>query len=109
MIDCKECVEYAHMIHAKGDITVEEINKLAVDRHVLKGCGVISSIPTMCFSDAINIPMDIVCNGFSIKKTIIDVLNNYPPEQYIGDCIEDLAEDIKEAFAIKMRLKQGDI
>lgn len=39
MIDCKECVEYAHMVLARGEITVEDVSKLALDRHILKGCG----------------------------------------------------------------------
>lgn len=38
MIDCKECVEYAHMVLARGEIKVEDIAKLALDRHILKGC-----------------------------------------------------------------------
>ena len=38
MIDCEECIAYAHLVHARGEIKLEDINKLAIDRHVLKGC-----------------------------------------------------------------------
>jgi hypothetical protein len=57
------------------------------------------------FADESKRPFDIICNDFSIKETIIEVLNqseNLPLQN-----IEDLAEEIKEAFAIKLRLKQG--
>ncbi len=105
MIDCKECVEYAHSVLARGEIGVEDINKLAVDRHILKGC---DTEQTIGFWDSSKIPMDIICNGFSIKETILDVLKKYDKERYLDDCdINELAEDIKEAFAIKLRLKQG--
>lgn len=50
-------------------------------------------------------PMDIVCNGFSIKETIYGVLI-----QYINPTMsEELAEEIKDAFSVRMRLKQGEI
>lgn len=52
------------------------------------------------------LPKDIIVNGFSIKKTIIEVLNQYGPEIYIGDLIDEIAEDIEEAFAKKLHLKQ---
>lgn len=38
MIDCEECYEYANKIYARGEIEVEGIHKLALDRHILKGC-----------------------------------------------------------------------
>jgi len=38
MIDCTECIEYAHRILARGEINADEVNKLAIDRHILKGC-----------------------------------------------------------------------
>jgi len=56
--------------------------------------------------------MDIICNGFSIKEAIFDVLNKYSgctlstyekDDAYIGK----LCEEIKEVFAVKLRLKQG--
>jgi hypothetical protein len=107
MIDCKECIDYAHMVHAKGDITVEEIQKLAIDRHVLKGC---ESGQTIGFWDSSKVPMDIICNGFSIKQTIIDVLNPYEGINYLDEeRIEKISEEIKEAFAVKLRLKQGEV
>lgn len=38
MIDCKECNDYAQMLVERGDITQQEVNKVALDRHILKGC-----------------------------------------------------------------------
>ena len=109
MIDCKECVEYAHSVLARGEITVEDVNKLAIDRHVLKGCNVAQTIVSFC--DASKIPTDIICNGFSIKETIIEVLKEsclYALTQEDRNYeIEEIAEAIKEAFAIKLKLKQG--
>ena len=55
-----------------------------------------------------NLPMDIICNGFSIKETIMSVLKKYDRMGCLDYCpLDDLAEDLKEAFAIKLRLKQG--
>lgn len=65
---------------------------------------------TMQFIDPWSLPYDIVCNGFSLKETILDVLYTSsaafgvnPPEALV------LAEEIKEALAFKLRLKQGYI
>lgn len=38
MINCEECNKYAQHIFERGEITQDEINKLALDRHILKGC-----------------------------------------------------------------------
>ena len=38
MIDCKECQQYAQLIFSRGEIVQDEIEKLALDRHILKGC-----------------------------------------------------------------------
>lgn len=110
MIDCKECVEYAHTVLARGEIQVEDVNKLAIDRHVLKGCNVAQTIVSFC--DFSKIPTDIICNGFSLKNTIIEVLNFHTVcnEIHATDSkIEEIAEDIKETLAVKLRLKQGEI
>lgn len=53
--------------------------------------------------DASKLPMDIVCNGFKMKDVIIDVLNRYNT----GCNHEEIADEISDAFAIKLRLKQG--
>jgi len=50
-----------------------------------------------------SIPLDIVVNGFSIKDTIFDILSN----RLDSEISETLSEEIKEAVAVKMRLKQG--
>jgi hypothetical protein len=107
MIDCEECIAYAHLVHARGEIKVEDINKLAIDRHVLKGC---DTGQTISFWDSSKIPMDIICNGFSIKETIIEVLNKYNNGygmDFTDEKLREMAEDMKEAFAVKLRLKQG--
>ena len=107
MIDCKECVEYAHSVLARGEIGVEDVNKLAVDRHVLKGC---DTGQTIGFWDSSKITMDVICNGFSIKQVIVDVLNPYEGINYLDEeRIEKIAEEIKEVFAVKLRLKQGEL
>lgn len=46
MINCTECLEYANMILERGEITSDDINKLAIDRHILKGCDSRSTIST---------------------------------------------------------------
>lgn len=38
MIGCKECNEYAQLIFSRGEIEHDEMSKLALDRHILKGC-----------------------------------------------------------------------
>ncbi len=54
----------------------------------------------------LNVPVNIICNGFNMKKVILDVLND--PKH---DCStnKELAEDIQEAFTVKLGLKQGKI
>ena len=106
MIDCKECVEYAHMVLARGEIKVEDLNKLAIDRHVLKGCNIAQTLVSYC--DGSNFPTDIICNGFSMKDVIVEILNRHHNGYVTQKYVEEIAEDIKEAFAIKLRLKQGE-
>ena len=38
MIECKECSEYVEMLFTRGEIPKEEVYKVAMDRHILKGC-----------------------------------------------------------------------
>jgi hypothetical protein len=38
MIECKECSEYVDMLFSRGEIPREEVYKVAMDRHILKGC-----------------------------------------------------------------------
>ena len=38
MIDCKECSEYVNGLFNRGEITKDEIEKVTLDRHILKGC-----------------------------------------------------------------------
>ncbi len=38
MIDCKECSEYVNGLFERGEITKDEIEKVTMDRHILKGC-----------------------------------------------------------------------
>lgn len=61
--------------------------------------------------DASKLPIDIVVNGFSIKETILEVLREYEIKDEIRFLAcwtsEQLAEDIKEAFAVKLNLRQG--
>jgi len=106
MIDCKECVEYAHSVLARGEILVEDVNKLAIDRHVLKGC---DAGHTVVFCDSSKIHTDIICNDFSMKDVIVEILNRHHNGYVTQQYVEEIAEDIKEAFAIKLRLKQGEI
>ena len=62
------------------------------------------------FFDSSKLPMDIICNGFSMKSVIVNVLDKYNTG-YRMDLTEqeldDIAEHIKESFAIHLRLKQG--
>lgn len=103
MIDCKECVEYAHSVLARGEIGVEDVNKLAVDRHVLKGC---DTGQTIGYWYSSKMPMDIVCNGFSLKKLILQALNHYDGEENSHELI---AQTILDVMTDKMRIKQGEL
>ncbi len=38
MVDCKECSDYVNNIFSRGEITKDEIDKVILDRHLLKGC-----------------------------------------------------------------------
>lgn len=38
MINCKECSDYAQLIFSRGEIPEDEIGKITLDRHILKGC-----------------------------------------------------------------------
>lgn len=38
MIECKECNDYVDTLFQRGDITKDEIEKVTIDRHVLRGC-----------------------------------------------------------------------
>jgi len=59
---------------------------------------------TVTFAESINLPMDIVVQGVSMKQTILDVLN----ECDFSECDkESLAENIKLALAVKLNMFQG--
>jgi hypothetical protein len=80
----------------KGKTMTEFTNKPLLMTNL--GTGVV-------FSSEFNRPTDIICNNFSMKDTIIEVLSN---SKNLEPCnIPDLAEEIKEAFAVKLRFKQG--
>lgn len=38
MIDCKECLGYVNGLFNRGEITKDEIEKVTIDRHLLKKC-----------------------------------------------------------------------
>ena len=38
MIECKECETYVNGLFNRGEITMDEIEKVTLDRHILKGC-----------------------------------------------------------------------
>lgn len=38
MVDCKECSEYVHNLLNRGDIIKEDIDRIILDRHILKKC-----------------------------------------------------------------------
>ena len=38
MIECKDCSDYVEMLFTRGEIPKEEVYKVAMDRHILKGC-----------------------------------------------------------------------
>lgn len=44
MINCEECNKYAQSVYQRGEIAQDEINKLALDRHILKGCDVVGHV-----------------------------------------------------------------
>jgi len=64
------------------------------------------------FYDPSKFPMDIICNGFSIKETLLNVLDKYnngyrmdlPPDE-----LNNLVQELTDALAIKCRLKQGKL
>jgi len=65
-------------------------------------------LPKVQFFDSSKLPMTIICNGFSMKDVIMKVLNSNVATICMDDCYMDkLADDIQEAFAVKLGLKQG--
>lgn len=38
MIDCKECNDYVELLLQRGEITKDDMERVAIDRHILKGC-----------------------------------------------------------------------
>lgn len=58
-----------------------------------------------------NPPTDIICNGFSLKQMVKDVLLKW--EEYftgeLGLDFDKIAQEIVDEFALKARLKQGHI
>ncbi len=69
------------------------------------------SAPTFKLLDP-NLPMNIVCNGFSIKQVVVDVLNQWKEHiVFIADDnevdFEKIAQEITDVFAEKLKLKQG--
>ncbi|MCF1193174.1 hypothetical protein LRR18_16415 [Mangrovimonas sp. AS39] len=105
-------MEYAYMVFYRGDILVEEIDKLALDRHILKGCdNIVAPVQSITFSDVSKLPMDIICNGFSMRESIRHVLQESclyapTPEDKTYE-IEEITEALMEEFRVKLRLKQG--
>jgi len=59
---------------------------------------------TVTFVESIKLPTDIIVQGVSMKQTILDVLNEC---DFDGCDKESLAEDIKLALAVKLKLFQG--
>ena len=53
-----------------------------------------------------NLKMDYTINGISIKETIKEVLIKCISPEYHEE-VDEIAEEIKEAFAVKLRMKQG--
>ena len=61
---------------------------------------------TVTFAESIKLPTDIIVHGVSMKQTILDVLN----ECDFDECDkESLAEDIKLALAVKLKMFQGKL
>ncbi len=62
--------------------------------------------------DSSKLPMDTICNGFSIKDALLDVLDKHndgyrmklPPDE-----LNNLVTELTETLAIKCGLKQGPI
>ncbi len=52
--------------------------------------------------------MDYTINGFSIKDTILEVINKQRGIDFYNNDEDELAQDITDALAIKLRLKQGE-
>ena len=55
--------------------------------------------------DTSSFTCDIVCNGFSMIDVIMEVFSNHPEFDFFG-CERVLADEIKDAFAIKLHLKE---
>lgn len=72
----------------------------------------ITTAQEFTFFDSSKLPMDIICNGFSVKDTLLDVLDKYN-NGYRMDLqteeLNNLVTELTDALAIKCRLKQGPI
>ncbi len=66
---------------------------------------------TLTITHGSKIPVDIICNGFSMKETITSVLHKYNKEHnlhLLNIQIYEIAVDIKNEFALNMKLKQKE-
>jgi len=61
-------------------------------------------------SDWVNRPMDIICNGFSVREVIYTTLiQAIEGKDLCIDEINILSQKITDALATKLRLKQGNL
>lgn len=69
--------------------------------------------PTLTLLDVNKLPMDIICNGFSMSDSIRHVLSESclyaPTAEHKKDEIEEITEAMLEEFRVKLRIKQGKI
>jgi hypothetical protein len=82
------------------------------DFDLTKNC--VSTLGQTGWADMSKIKTNIVCNGFSMRDVILDVLMEHEQMDWFHRCIsnqdiENLADVIQEALKIKLGLIQGDL
>lgn len=88
MVDCKECSDYVNNLFNRGDITKEEIEKVILDRHILKGCDKKTDVFLDWLEFAITNQKQLQCEYSSTtwNKGYLEALND-AKERYVASTL----------------------
>jgi len=65
---------------------------------------------TVTFADAMNLPMTLMVNGFSIKETVVEALEKFTEDGVFADMYtNEIAEAITALFGVKLNMFQGSL
>jgi hypothetical protein len=100
------CLDQCKFEDGEDDALLEKLEGMINEKGILQMNDLYTGGLTVTLPS--NLKMDYTINGFSVKDTIKEVLDLY--EYYVQDrsgLIDEIAEAIKEAFVVKLRIKQG--